>query len=616
MAFHDSQIKAIKHNQGPALILAGPGSGKTTVITHRIQYLIEYHNVSPNEILVITFTRAAAREMQDRFLALRQGQSSAVTFGTFHSIFFRMLKHAYNYNAANILKEEEQYSYLREVIHGMALNFDDEQEFVQGILSEIGMVKNSGLSLAHYYAKNCPEEVFRKIYEGYERKLREMNKVDFDDILLMTLELLKARTDILAVWQRKYRYILVDEFQDINRIQYEIVRLLAAPADNLFIVGDDDQSIYRFRGAKPEIMLAFERDYPNAMRTVLDVNYRCDQHIVTTAGKLIVQNKQRFNKQIRADHPAVNPVSLTICKDPPQQGRQIVNAIKEYHQAGVPYQNIAILFRTNIGARPVMEALLDAAIPFSMKERIPNLFEHWIARDILAYIQIAYGDTSRELMLKIMNRPNRYIHREALQQKQISIALLKEYYQDKDWMIERLERLEYDFTIMKKMPPYAAVNYIRNAIQYDAYLREYAEYRRMKPEELMHVADALLESAKQFKTIPEWFAHMREYAKALEEQRLRQGKGTDEDSVFLCTLHQAKGLEFQIVMLPDINEDNIPHNKAVQPAELEEERRLLYVGMTRAKEVLHLYYVKEQYHKERNPSRFLWEMGFEEGNNA
>lgn len=295
MAFSKAQTQAIMHKDGPMMVLAGPGSGKTTVITHRIQYLTKEYGIDPGDILVITFTRAAAEEMRERYEALTGG-GSRVTFGTFHSIFFRILKLAYRYTADNIVREDQQMQFVRELAQAGGLEPEDENEFAASILSEISSVKGERIALEHYYSKNCPDAVFRQLYAGYEEKMRRAGLIDFDDMMVLCLELFTERKDILSAWQRRYRYILIDEFQDINRLQYEIVRMLAKPEDNLFIVGDDDQSIYRFRGAKPEIMLGFERDYPGAGRILLDVNYRSTEEIVAPALRLIGENQKRFFK--------------------------------------------------------------------------------------------------------------------------------------------------------------------------------------------------------------------------------------------------------------------------------------------------------------------------------
>ncbi|MCI8607515.1 MAG: ATP-dependent helicase [Hungatella sp.] len=605
MAFHPSQEEAIRHTDGPMMVLAGPGSGKTTVITHRTKYLIEEKGIDPGHILVITFTRAAAREMQERFEKLMEGKSLGVSFGTFHSVFFTILKYAYRYQASDIVREDQRVRYIREMMEQYELEIEDEHEFVPAILSEISVVKSEMVDLTHYYSKNCSEAVFKKLYEGYEERMRKAGLLDFDDMLVMCWQLFTQRKDILRAWQNKFRYILIDEFQDINRVQYEIVRMLALPANNLFIVGDDDQSVYRFRGAKPEIMLGFGKDYPQAKTVVLGVNYRSTKEIVEAACTLIGHNGKRYEKKLTAQKGAGKPVITTMSLDTREETLRIVEEIQDYVKVGYQLEDIAVLYRTNLNPGLLVERLMEYNIPFTMKDSLPNLYDHWISRNILAYIYAARGNLKRGNILQIINRPNRYISRDALEDGDVSWDKLKSFYQDKGWMVERLEQLEYDLLMLRDMAPVAAVNYIRKAVGYDDYLKEYAQFRRMKAEELLETADQLKESAAGFKTMEEWSAHMEEYKKKLMEQA-RSQKG-EAKGVSLMTMHSSKGLEFRVVYILDANEGIAPHKKAVLDVDLEEERRMFYVAMTRAKERLHVCYVGERYGKKQERSRFVGE---------
>lgn len=587
------------------LVLAGPGSGKTTVITNRLRYLTEKAGVDPGHILVITFTRAAAREMKERYEQMTQAGCSRVSFGTFHSVFFLILKLAYRYQAANIVREEQRIQFVRELLEHCDLEVEDEGEFIASVLSEISMVKGELMDLDHYYAKNCSEDVFKQLFLGYEEQLRKRRLLDFDDMLVMCYQLFKERPDILSAWQNKYKYILIDEFQDINRIQYEIVRMLAEPENNLFIVGDDDQSIYRFRGAKPEIMLGFERDYPDAPRLLLDQNYRSSRQIVEAAGNVIRHNRTRFPKDIRAARGNGRPLDIREWPEPIDESLAIAGELRDYASMGIAYEDMAVLYRTNLGPRLLIEKLMEYNIPFNMRDTVPNLYDHWIVKNVLSYIKAATGDLSRSNILTIINRPKRYVSRDALEGQMVNWEAVKSFYQDKNWMLDRIEQLEYDLIMLKTMAPAAAVNYIRKAVDYDSYLREYAGERRMKPEELLEVLDQLQESAAGFKTYDAWFAHMDHY----RDQLLKQAQGGNgrEKGVSLMTMHSSKGLEFRVVYILDANEGITPHHKAVLDPDVEEERRMFYVAMTRAKERLHIYYVRERYHKKQEKSRFAEE---------
>ena len=610
-SFNHQQRMAVEHVDHPCLVLAGPGSGKTTVITHRTKKLIEEEGISPSNILVITFTKAAAMEMQQRFLQLMGGKRLPVSFGTFHAVYFQILKYAYNYRAENIIREEKKYEIQRNIVHKRELDISDENEFVANLISEISNVKGEMLDVAYYYSKNCPEEVFKKIFREYNDTLIRANLIDFDDMLVMCYELLTKRKDILKLWQDKYRYILIDEFQDINRVQYEVIRLLAKPQDNLFIVGDDDQSIYRFRGARPEIMLNFEKDYPEAKKIILDTNYRSTPEIVAAAGKLIRNNKKRFEKQIRAERENGSKPVILPFDNVYKECNYILEEIEQLIAKGLTYQDMAVLYRTNTNPRTLLEKLMEHNIPFCMKDVIPNLYDHFIAKDIIAYINAAVdfrekGVMKRGDMLRLINRPKRYISRDVFPRAEVNLEDVKRFYQDKGYVLERISKLEYDLAMIRNMNPYAAIQYIRHGIGYEEYLTEYAEYRRMKPEELYDVLEELSEAAKPYKTYQEWFKKIEEYGEELKKQaRERQEK---KDGITLATMHSSKGLEYRAVFIIDANETITPHKKALLPEDIEEERRLFYVAVTRAKDWLYICHCRERYGKETDVSRFVEEM--------
>ena len=602
MQISNAQFRAIAHGEGPAMVLAGPGSGKTLVIINRIKYLIEKKYARPEEILVITFTKAAAGEMRERFERLMGEGRCRVVFGTFHAVFFQILKYAYHYTAANILREDQRYRILSELAERQRLEYEDEKEFISGIAGEISLVKNEQIPLEHYYSAVCSDEAFRQIFHGYQDRLRKSGLLDFDDMLVYCHELFCQRQDILAQWQKRFRYILVDEFQDINGLQYQILRMLAKPQDNFFIVGDDDQSIYRFRGAKPEIMRRFKKDYPQAETVVLDENFRCSGKIVEAAGRVIAENKNRFEKKIHCGSEPGEPVEIRRFAGQEQEAHYLIKCIRDRIKQGYSYDSMAVLTRTNVGGRYTAEKLMEFQIPFRMRDVMPNLYDHGIARDLLAYIRLGMGIRDRKDFLQIMNRPNRYISRSCVEEPQISFERLRTWYEDKPWMVRRLDDMEEQIHRLGRMSPFAAVNFIRYGMEYEGYLKEYARYHKIREEELLEVADELQESAKNFKTHLQWFAHMEEYKRTLEEKKMQD---TEEDAVTLSTLHGSKGLEFDQVFILDVNEDTIPHRKAVLEADIEEERRLFYVGMTRARHRLHLFYLKERYGKRLEPSRFL-----------
>lgn len=606
--FNEGQKKAVTHKEGPMMVLAGPGSGKTMVLTHRIQYLIEQYGVHPSKILVITFTKAAALEMKERFQKLA-GENLPVVFGTFHSVFFMILKYAYGYTSANVLGEEEKKQYLKEIVAKQEIEMDDEAEFFTSLISEISLVKGEMISLEHYYSSTCSDDVFRTIYNEYEKCLRQHGKIDFDDMLVFTYELFKAREDILKQWQNRFRYLLVDEFQDINRVQYEIVKMLAKPENNLFIVGDDDQSIYRFRGANPEIMLGFERDYPSCEKTLLNINYRCSKDIVDGAKRVIKNNTKRFEKEIKANAGEFLPIQIHEVKNQREENQEILDQIHEYNRKGMLYSEMAVIFRTNTQPRLLLEKLMEYGIPFKIRDGIPNIYEHFIAKNLMSYFKMANGNRERAEFLQIMNRPKRYLSREYLQNPIVSFSELKIQLSDKKWLVERIEQLESDLLMISKMTPYAGINYIRKGIGYEKYLKEYAEFRKMNYDDLLEVLDEIQTGAKEFKTVEDWFRHIREYSEHMKDQ-VKQGQ-KNTDAVMMMTMHSSKGLEFETVFLLDANEEVTPHKKAVKEADLEEERRMFYVAMTRAKKYLHIFSVEDYFSKKLPRSRFLGELLFD-----
>ena len=606
MNFNKAQLGAIEHKDGAMLVLAGPGSGKTAVITHRTKNLITKHHVKPSEILVITFTKAAANEMKERFNSLMKDERVNVSFGTFHAVFFTILKYAYRFTSANIADESVRYGFIREILSYYRLEYKDENEFIGNLLAEISLIKNSRIDIENFYSGVCGEEIFRDIYKKYETRLKENRLIDFDDMLSYTYELFKERPDILALWQNKYKYILIDEFQDINKIQYEIVKMLAGETKNLFIVGDDDQSIYKFRGARPELMLNFPKDFENTRQVILNRNYRCGEEIVQVAEDIISYNTKRFEKKMQAREDAASIVEVRTFKDHYEENKHIIYTIKEEMAKKTPLSQIAILYRTNQGPRQLIAALMAYNIPFYMQDAVPNLFDHWISKNIIDYMHLAMGDRKRSTFLRVMNRPKRYISREYLTESQVSFDDLLEKVKDKPWLYEYVEDFKEDLRIMKNMTPLMAINYIRKSVGYNAYLAEYARFRKIQEEEFTQVLEELQESAKGYDTYEAWFDHIKEYTEELNRQSKENQK--EKEGVVVSTMHSTKGLEFERVFLPDVNEDVIPHKKSMKEEDVEEERRLFYVGVTRAKKYLHILSVKKLYNKDSRPSRFVEEL--------
>lgn len=600
------------HRDGPAMVLAGPGAGKTYVITNRVKALIDEYGVKPEQILVVTFSKAAAVEMKERFEMLTGGRRLPVRFGTFHSVFFQILRLAYHYEVKDIATPALKYRFLEETFNETGYEVDDKKEFLSDIEKEISRVKGEGIEIDCYFSSACSAEIFQKMYRGYQEKLQRHRCLDFDDMVVYTYQLLKEREDIRRRWQAQFRYLLIDEFQDINRLQYETVCMLAEPENNLFIVGDDDQSIYGFRGAKPGIMLSFPKRFPDTKQIVLGLNYRCSDEIMKAAERLIGKNNERYEKHIVANKGKEQPVHMKKCENLPDEAEKIVAQIQLYQKEGIDYQGMAVLFRTNMQMRLLAGKLMEHGIPFTMRENLPNLFDTWMAKDIMCYLQLALGNRSREKFLKIANRPVRYLSRTAFTEPEVSFDKLRAYYaaKNQDWMEERIWNFEYDLKNLAALSPYAAIHFIRKGIGYDEFLKTYADERNVNADDWFDVLDEMQEMARDKKSIPEWLSFVENYGDTLEEMRQEQKKQQvkEELGVSLMTMHASKGLEFPVVFVPTLNEDIVPYRKAVQEGNLEEERRMLYVAMTRAKTYLHLSFVKERFHKEAEPSPFLYEI--------
>ncbi|MDE6714485.1 MAG: ATP-dependent helicase, partial [Lachnospiraceae bacterium] len=422
--------------------------------------------------------------------------------------------------------------------------------------------------------------------------------------VLLCHRLLQSQPELLAMWQDIYRYLLIDEFQDINRMQYEVVKLLAKPRNNLFVVGDDDQSIYGFRGSDPSIMLGFAKEYPDGETVLLKENYRCTKHIVRSAVRLIDHNKNRFLKQLQAKKEGYQDVILTSCDSKEAEAEEIITLIKHYRQYGV-YRDIAVLFRTNLSASFLAQKLSQERIPFWQKEKTKNLFDDPMALDLLAMLHFAHGEQKRKYFLRFMNKPVRYLRRDMVAENvDIDRMLALPGLGKNRGML--LKRLKYDLLQIRGMEPYAAINYIRKGMGYDQWVVENARERHQNGADHMELLDWIQNSARRMESFPAWLDMIEVYHQNLERS---EPPSEEEDAVSLVTMHGSKGLEYKIIILPDINEGNVPQKKAATPKELEEERRVFYVAMTRAKEKLFLFYVKKTKENRLMPSRFLKEIG-------
>jgi len=603
LQFNKAQIQAIQHNKGPCMVIAGPGSGKTTVLTHRVRYLIDRCGVKPSDILVITFTKAAAEQMKFKFKGLSEGRSSAVTFGTFHAVFFTILKAAYNYSARCIITPQVQHEFVKDQIHRLELEYDDEKEAVDGVLSEISRVKGEAVNIDEYESRCIPPQSFRIIYMAYDDMLVRKHLIDFDDMIVQCRELLMQREDYRRAWQNKYKYILIDEFQDINKAQFDVVRILADEYRNLFVVGDDDQSIYGFRGSAPQIMLDFNKYYSDAVRIDMCINYRSTGNIVFASRAVAEENEHRYYKDITTYNSQGDTVSVYEFNSLNDEKAFLVSEIRRLIDTGIAADDIAVLSRTNVIGNMYMSRLESDGIPCCDYSVVQDIYEHWISKDILTYIRIALGSRERIDFLRIINKPLRYISRSYITQP-ADINALKRGYEGNEQMSKQVEKLVSDISMIRSMSPFAAVNYIRKGVGYDEYIRNYIYEHKADKEELYNVLDELAHRASQYMSLSQWLDGIVEYIRQCDKDR----QNNKADGVHMLTMHGSKGLEYKIVLVMDACEGIIPYNKSILDEQIEEERRLFYVAMTRAKEKLYLLYPKQRYNKDTTRSRFIEEL--------
>ena len=607
--FNKSQIQAISHMDGPAMVLAGPGSGKTTVITHRIKNLIEKAEVRPENILVVTFTKAEDISMQKRFSTLMNGgKGQLVTFGTFHSVFYKILRKSRRYEATEILSERQKTDYIREIIGRYGISSNDISELSQNIINDIGNIKGNMLNAQEYEPSCCKKEDFIKVYNAYNLELKKDGKMDFDDILRECYLLLCENHTILEQWRELYKYILIDEFQDINRIQMNIIELLASPLNNIFVVGDDDQSIYGFRGARPEIMIEFKDYYPEAELIVLDVNYRSTQSIINVAGRVIENNKTRLDKCAHANNDKDFQPDIRKFRNQVEELKFVVSKIKKYENQGISLSEMAILVRNNSQIQEISSFLKNRKIEAESGKHRSNIYNGMIAKDILSYVRGALkfdGTYFNEDLIYVLNKPQRYISRQVVLSVNMNISAVRRIYSKNN-----IDSFLFHIEMIRKLPPQAALSYIRKGAGYEEYLRLYAIENNIPMSGLLKQLEQLAQECSKFNTLEQWINSI-DSAQNSEGQNFGKkssGEGGTNNRINIMTMHGSKGLEFKAVFIVDANQGIIPTSKALRERDFEEERRLFYVAITRAIDYLNVYAVEERLGCPIEVSMFVEEM--------
>lgn len=610
---NQQQLEAVTHYKGPCMVYAGPGSGKTTVITHRIGYLINQYKVDPSKILVISFTKAAADEMKVRFKRMYNTlhENKYVNFGTFHSTFFRILRSYYRYDLVNILNEGEKFSVIKNIVKTLGVGNQLDDEFIKDVILDICIFKNNILSRDNFCPNSMSKDDLDRVVFSYENYKSDCNKIDFDDMLTKCYELLISQPKVLESVRSMYQYILIDEFQDINSVQFEIIKLLASSHENLFVVGDDDQSIYSFRGANPNFILEFDKIYKDTKKIILNLNYRSQEIIINTANKLISNNDLRVKKSMLATKESGVDIQFFRPNTRDLENKELSNLINNLVKEGYNYSDIAVIYRTNILSSSIVDSFLDSNIPFVSRENIYNIYEHWMAKDLVSYLKAALNINDRDALKRIINRPTRYItnkaKKEADEYHKDFITSLKVKGNLLPYQITYLDRLEIDLKTIAHLETRKAISYIRRDIGYDDYIRNYCLEKQISFDGLREILDEIEEISSKYNTIQQFINHIKEFKESLYENK--RNYSSNENQVELLTMHSAKGLEFRVVIIVEAVEDIIPHSKSKDEESIEEERRLFYVAITRAKERLYIYAPLNKYDKKAEISRFVEEMG-------
>ena len=617
MNLSKEQKKAINHIKGPALVLAVPGAGKTTVLIHRTGNLILNHGISPENILSITFSRASANDMKNRFNKIYGDISHIpVHFSTIHSFSFSLIReYAYRNRLQYTLiednkKEFNKYNILKRIYYSINKDYITEEK-LETLVNSIGYIKNMLISPEEFVNMfNIDIYKFVDIYNFYEKYKRANNLIDFDDMLTIALEILKKDNYLLNKYRNRYNFIQVDEGQDTSKIQMEIIKILSSPKNNLFIVADDDQSIYGFRGAYPKGLFDFNTVYKNSKIYYMEENYRSSRNIVSICNKFIKQNTLRYDKNIFTKNKFIEPVNIVKVKTLEEQYKFLIKELKRENN----YNNSAILYRNNISAIGLIEYLERNNIPFYMKDVKINFFNHWIVEDLLAFFNLANEPKDIYSFERIYYKMKGFISKKQLHyiktmnsnssvfDRLLDLPGLNEFYR------KNILDLKLNFKKLSKMKPYDGIIFIEKELEYTDYLRESC----MK---FGHTLDSLKTILYYLKIIASNVENLIEFRGRLKflEYLSAQSKN-NMNAITLSTIHSAKGLEFENVYMIDLIEGDFPNVTSIDEFNkgnieiLEEERRLFYVGMTRAKESLNLITIKEKNNKKVQPSRFLVEL--------
>ena len=595
MTLNDKQIEAVNHKDGPCLVLAGAGSGKTRVLTERIIKLID-DGVSPYNILAITFTNKAAKEMKDRVELKLGSVADSIFIGTFHSFGLRVLRENYRsvgYTSnITILDQDDSKSLIKRILKEEDL--DPKDYDIKHIINRISSSKNDGVSPSEYNRLflRDDDKVIARVYEKYLKLLKENNSVDFDDLLLKPVELFKKSPEILEHYQERFKYILVDEYQDTNSIQYELCKLLAKKYNNIFVVGDANQSIYSWRNADYRNILNFERDYKNAKVVLLEENYRSTNNILKAANSVIKNNTEGKKLNLWTSSGDGEKIDYIRVEDEMKEASFAINKIKELVSLGYSYKDFAILYRTNAQSRIIEQTCASNSIPYNVIGSYKYLDRKEI-KDLIAYLNIIYNPSDSVSLERVINTPRRGIGaktidsiRNKARENNTSMFNAIDSGKELEWKKIILELIED----AKEMN---LVEIIENTLTKTGLRMEYENDKSIENERRLETLDEFKSLALNFEE-----NGIYDLETFLENIMLVSDTGqysNNDDEVTLMTLHSAKGLEFKVVFILGMEEGIFPHNRSFESAsELEEERRLCYVGITRAKSKLYLLSARQR----------------------
>ncbi|WP_141432769.1 UvrD-helicase domain-containing protein [Bacillus sp. 03113] len=614
----NGQAKAVSETEGPLLVVAGAGSGKTRVLTARTAFMLSEQLIDPKSIMLVTFTAKAALEMKSRLVQypdLTQAKVKQLVSGTFHSLFYRILSFHYpqKWVGEKLLKKEWQREYILKDA-GKELQLDDKEFAYDAALQQIGYWKNS----LQFHHKIKPasewEEKALFLYKRYEEfKLKE-ELFDFDDMLIGCYELFLNQPEILTLYQNRLKYFLIDEFQDVNRVQYEIIKLLSSQTRNVCAVGDDDQSIYAFRGSDPKYLQEFEKDFPGAKIVILDQNYRSSHQIVSAANQIIVANKQRRSKSMNAQFETNHPPILFYPYNEEEEATMIVTDIEEKISNGQEPSDFAILYRTNTASRAVFERLAGSSLPFIIEQDSESFYNRFMIKSMLAYFKLSLNEDDQSALKDLL--PSLFVKKGILQDIKANSIL-----QDCT-LLESLSKIETGFPFQERklkkivpitrslssLSPIQAIEIVEKELGFQEFMKKRGNEGNKWERGSDDIKD-LKVVAKQFATISMLLDHA-DHMIGMNNEMKKQ-RGSIRNGITLSTIHRAKGLEYKHVYIIGAVDGSIPHDYALEsyrngdPLPMEEERRLLYVGATRAKEQLFLSILQERRGKKAAPSRFL-----------